>query len=39
MVLASLPALPRRLELIEIAKLPGVERFIGIGQRGPNLLA
>lgn len=38
-VLASLPALPRRLELIEIDRVPGVERFIGIGQLAPDLLA
>lgn len=38
-VLASLPALPRRLELIEIARVPGVERFVGIGQLAPDLLA
>lgn len=38
-LLASLPALPRRLELIEIDQVPGVERFIGIGQLAPDLLA
>lgn len=38
-LLASLPTLPRRLELIEIARVPGVERFIGIGQLAPDLLA
>ena len=38
-VLASLPCLPRRLELIEIDQVPGVERFIGIGQLAPDLLA
>ena len=38
-VLASLPTLPRRLELIEITQVPGVERFIGIGQLAPDLLA
>lgn len=38
-VLASLPSLPRRLELIEISQVPGVERFIGIGQLAPDLLA
>lgn len=37
-LLASLPALPRRLELIEISRVPGVERFIGIGQLAPDLL-
>ena len=38
-LLASLPALPRRLELIEINRVPSVERFIGIGQLAPDLLA
>ncbi|MBI6920807.1 MULTISPECIES: DUF1835 domain-containing protein [Pseudomonas] len=38
-VLASLPGLPRRLELIEIDQVPGIERFIGIGQLAPDLLA
>ncbi len=38
-VLASLPCLPRRLELIEIDHVPGVDRFIGIGQLAPDLLA
>lgn len=38
-MLASLPALPRRLELIEITRVPGIERFIGIGQLAPDLLA
>jgi hypothetical protein len=38
-LLASLPALPRRLELIEITQVPGIERFIGIGQLAPDLLA
>ncbi|GLO56166.1 DUF1835 domain-containing protein [Pseudomonas sp. ITEM 17296] len=38
-ILASLPCLPRRLELIEITEVPGVERFIGIGQLAPDLLA
>ncbi|USS53321.1 MULTISPECIES: DUF1835 domain-containing protein [Pseudomonas] len=38
-ILASLPCLPRRLELIEITQVPGVERFIGIGQLAPDLLA
>lgn len=37
-LLASLPALPRRLELIEVSRVPGVERFIGIGQLAPDLL-
>ncbi|MFS2155755.1 DUF1835 domain-containing protein [Pseudomonas sp. Pseusp122] len=38
-LLASLPVLPRRLELIEITQVPGIERFIGIGQLAPDLLA
>ncbi|WP_449433541.1 DUF1835 domain-containing protein [Pseudomonas putida] len=38
-ILASLETLPRRLELIEITQVPGVERFIGIGQLAPDLLA
>ncbi|MGG5288730.1 DUF1835 domain-containing protein [Pseudomonas shirazensis] len=38
-VLASLPAVPRRLELIEINRVPGVERFIGLGQLAPDVLA
>jgi hypothetical protein len=38
-LLASLPVLPRGLELIEINQVPGVERFIGIGQLAPDLLA
>lgn len=38
-LLSSLPAVPRRLELIEINRVPGVERFIGIGQLAPDLLA
>ncbi len=38
-LLASLPALPRRLELIETNGVPGIERFIGIGQLAPDLLA
>ncbi|MFY1667259.1 DUF1835 domain-containing protein [Pseudomonas sp. Pseu.R1] len=38
-LLASLPAMPRRLELIEISRMPGVERFIGIGQLAPDVLA
>lgn len=38
-LLASLPVLPRRLELIEINRVPGVDRFIGIGQLAPDLLA
>jgi hypothetical protein len=38
-LLASLPTLPHRLELIEINRVPGVQRFIGIGQLAPDLLA
>lgn len=38
-VLASLKNLPPKLELIEIAQVPGVERFIGIGQLSPDVLA
>lgn len=38
-LLASLQSLPRRLELIEINRVPGVQRFIGIGQLAPDLLA
>ncbi|MFF7709688.1 DUF1835 domain-containing protein [Pseudomonas sp. NPDC007930] len=38
-LLAGLPALPKRLELIETARVPGVERFIGIGQLAPDVLA
>lgn len=38
-MLANLPARPRRLELIAIDRVPGVERFIGIGQLAPDLLA
>jgi hypothetical protein len=38
-VLASLPCLPCRLELIETDRVPGVQRFIGIGQLAPDVLA
>lgn len=38
-VLASLDRAPRQLELIEVAQIPGVERFIGIGQLAPDVLA
>ncbi len=38
-VLASLEKLPQKLELIEIGQMPGVERFIGIGQLSPDVLA
>lgn len=37
--LASLKRLPQKLELIEINHVPGVERFIGIGQLSPDVLA
>ena len=38
-VLAGLHNPPQRLELIEIDRMPGVERFIGIGQLAPEVLA
>ncbi|MEA9390254.1 DUF1835 domain-containing protein [Acerihabitans sp. TG2] len=38
-VLASLEHLPQKLELIEIGQIPGVARFIGIGQLSPDVLA
>ncbi|WP_430472532.1 DUF1835 domain-containing protein [Zestomonas insulae] len=38
-VLAGLAQPPQRLELIEIDQVPGIERFIGIGQLAPDLLA
>ncbi|MHC8945070.1 DUF1835 domain-containing protein [Advenella incenata] len=38
-VLASLKKVPRKLELIEIDQMPGVSRFIGIGQLSPDVLA
>jgi len=38
-VLASLENLPPKLELIEIGQMPGVARFIGIGQLAPDVLA
>jgi hypothetical protein len=38
-LLAGLRELPRRLELIEVARVPGVARFIGIGQLAPDVLA
>ncbi len=38
-ILASLEQMPRRLELIEINQMPGVRRFIGIGQLSPDVLA
>jgi hypothetical protein len=37
--LAGLPQVPERLELIEVRQVPGVQRFIGIGQLAPDLLA
>ncbi|CAD5107658.1 DUF1835 domain-containing protein [Zestomonas carbonaria] len=38
-ILAGLRRPPARLELIGIDRVPGVERFIGIGQLAPDLLA
>ncbi|QBF26337.1 DUF1835 domain-containing protein [Pseudomonas tructae] len=38
-LLATLDNPPQRLELIEIDRMPGVERFIGIGQLAPEVLA
>ncbi|MFQ6572276.1 DUF1835 domain-containing protein [Pseudomonas sp. UM16] len=38
-LLASLQRLPPRLELIQIDRMPGVQRFIGIGQLAPDVLA
>ena len=37
--LAGLERAPRKLELIEADRIPGVERFIGIGQLAPDVLA
>ncbi|WPN96456.1 DUF1835 domain-containing protein [Pseudomonas sp. MUP55] len=37
--LAGLERLPSKLELIEVDHIPGVERFIGIGQLAPDVLA
>ncbi len=37
--LAGLTQAPRKLELIEVDRIPGVERFIGIGQLAPDVLA
>jgi hypothetical protein len=37
--LAGLEQAPPRLELIEVDRIPGVERFIGIGQLAPDVLA
>ncbi|HEY0288050.1 MAG TPA: DUF1835 domain-containing protein [Pseudomonas sp.] len=38
-VLATLESVPARLELIEVDRIPGVRRFIGIGQLAPDVLA
>ncbi|MET3053102.1 DUF1835 domain-containing protein [Pseudomonas alkylphenolica] len=38
-LLANLERLPPRLELIQIDRMPGVQRFIGIGQLAPDVLA
>lgn len=37
--LASLERLPDKLELVEVDRIPGVQRFIGIGQLAPEMLA
>ena len=37
--LAGLEHAPKKLELIEVDRIPGVERFIGIGQLAPDVLA
>ncbi len=37
--LAGLEQLPANLELIAVDRIPGVERFIGIGQLAPDVLA
>ena len=37
--LAGLAQVPDGLELIEVSQVPGVERFIGIGQLAPDVLA
>lgn len=37
--LAGLEHAPRKLELIEVDRIPGVQRFIGIGQLAPDVLA
>jgi hypothetical protein len=37
--LAGITQLEGRLELVEVARIPGVSRFIGIGQLAPDLLA
>ncbi|WP_087722438.1 DUF1835 domain-containing protein [Pandoraea sp. PE-S2T-3] len=38
-VLANMTRRPERLELIEIDRVPGVERFVGMGQLAPQVLA
>ncbi|MDR6712875.1 hypothetical protein J2W83_002477 [Pseudomonas hunanensis] len=38
-VLAELKEVPANLSLIEIDQVPGVQRFLGIGQLAPELLA
>ncbi|MEQ9886596.1 DUF1835 domain-containing protein [Pectobacterium zantedeschiae] len=38
-LLAGLDRLPTKLELIQVDGIPGVSRFIGIGQLAPELLA
>lgn len=38
-VLAGLEEVPANLSLIEIDRVPGVQRFIGIGQLAPEVLA
>lgn len=37
--LANIEHLPAKLELIEVDSMPGVQRFIGIGQLAPDVLA
>ncbi|KMT57164.1 DUF1835 domain-containing protein [Pseudomonas fildesensis] len=37
--LAGLERAPGKMELIEVDRIPGVERFIGIGQLAPDVLA
>ncbi|PMV19652.1 MULTISPECIES: DUF1835 domain-containing protein [unclassified Pseudomonas] len=37
--LAGLEQVPHKLELIEVDRIPGVQRFIGIGQLAPDVLA
>lgn len=38
-LLSSLERMPAQLEVIQIDRMPGVERFIGIGQLAPDVLA